>query len=257
MLTLFIALAVVLGLCLGSFCNVLIVRLYEGASLGGRSRCVSCRRDLAASHLVPVFSWLFLRARCAYCQAPIHWQYPAVEVAGGAIGAAAVLVGYTGAAMDWPRVAFVASFLFIALVIAVFDLRWQLVPVSFTVAAILLFVVWQLAAGGAGDIRSMVIGMMVGGGFLWLLVWVSRARWMGEGDPIVGLLVGAVLGWPLTWTALLAAFVIGGCVSAILLGLGIVRRKTPIPFVPFLMAGMIVAFFWGEALAEFFTYALS
>ena len=78
---------------------------------------------------------------------------------------------------------------------------------------------------------------------------------MGEGDPAVGFLIGAALGWPLGLVAVALSFLIGGCVAMVLLATGVVKRTTPVPFVPFLSAGAIVAYFHGAPLIEFFSYA--
>lgn len=70
----------VFGSLLGSFCNVVILRMSSGTSvIFPPSACPKCNHRLHASDLLPVLSWLFLRGRCRYCQAPISWQYPVVE----------------------------------------------------------------------------------------------------------------------------------------------------------------------------------
>lgn len=72
------------GLSVGSFLNVVIHRLPRGGSiLFPPSHCPHCKHPLAAADLVPLVSWLFLRGRCRYCQAPIHWRYPLVEAVTG------------------------------------------------------------------------------------------------------------------------------------------------------------------------------
>ena len=73
--------AVVFGLAVGSFLNVLIVRLPASERITGRSRCPRCRKPIAWFHNVPVLSYLFLGGRCAHCKKRISWQYPAVELA--------------------------------------------------------------------------------------------------------------------------------------------------------------------------------
>src|SRR5258708_3775464 len=69
------------GLIFGSFLNVLLWRLPEGQGIGGRSRCRSCGHILAWYDLVPVLSFIFLKARCRHCQGPIHIRYPLIELA--------------------------------------------------------------------------------------------------------------------------------------------------------------------------------
>lgn len=248
--------ATVLGVCVGSFCNVLIVRLHEGSSVGGRSRCVACRKPLKATHLIPLVSWIILRARCVFCRAPIHWQYPTVETAGGIIGLVSLLAatGSTGA-VQWTEAVTTAIFLFALLIATAVDLRWQVVPTGFMYGSAIVLGLWRVALNPM-EVPSMIVGAAVAWTILFVFVWLSRGRMMGEGDPAVGALIGATLGWPLGVVALALAFMIGGAVAAVLLLVGAVRRKTAVPFVPFLTAGAIVAYFWSERLTAFIQYAL-
>lgn len=240
-----ILLAAILGACVGSFCNVLILRMKDERSLGGRSACVSCQATLQPRDLIPILSWIALRGKCRSCRAPIHIQYPAVEVAGAMIGAYAVWRGGDST--------FTAVFLLTLLVIAVFDLRWQLVPTVFTVTMAGILAVWKLAA--IQDLFAIALGVLVTGGILGAFVWGSKGRWMGEGDPIVGALIGAALAWPLAPLALFCAFILGGSISAVLLLSGKVTRKTAVPFVPFLAFGAVIVYAWGEGILPFLFYA--
>lgn len=89
-----VAVAWLLGLCLGSFAGVLWRRIpLREAWWAGRSRCVHCRRRLGAADLVPLLSFVWLRGRCRYCRAPIALFYPAVELAGGGLAAAGFVLG--------------------------------------------------------------------------------------------------------------------------------------------------------------------
>ena len=75
--------AFVLGVIIGSFVNVLVVRLAASEPMGGRSRCRSCGQQLAWHHNIPLLSFVWLKGRCAWCHQPICWQYPLVELATG------------------------------------------------------------------------------------------------------------------------------------------------------------------------------
>lgn len=248
----FIIFAALLGACIGSFCNVLIVRLHEEPGISGilgRSRCTHCRRPLQASHLVPLVSWVALRARCAFCGKPIHWQYPAVEAAGAAIGVVSLLWASHGGTSDITLAAFTAIFLFVLLVVAAFDLRWRLVPLEFVLGSALLLGAWAVRSAGIGGsavLASVLVGGVATAAPLAAFAWLSNERLMGKGDWAVGLLLGVALGWPLGPLSLGLAFLIGGMTAAVLLLLRVVHRKTPVPFVPFLAAGACVAYFWGE-----------
>jgi prepilin signal peptidase PulO-like enzyme (type II secretory pathway) len=252
MLPYLIVLALIGGACVGSFCNVVIIRLHQQKTLGGRSRCMHCKQQLRIRHLVPIVSWIALGARCAFCKKSIHWQYPVVEVAGAVIAAAA-LITHTSidGTISWTGAAYMAALFFTLLVITVFDIRWQLVPMEFTLGAALVLGAWNAFVHPV----PVLVGALVTAFMLAAIVWMSGGRLMGEGDPAVGLLIGAALAWPTALVAIGAAFMIGGFVAMVLLALGVVKRKTPVPFVPFLSLGAVVAYFWGAQFIHAFSYA--
>ncbi len=240
-----VVLAAILGACIGSFCNALIIRMKEERSMGGRSACMSCQKTLHPRDLIPILSWIALRGKCRSCHAPIHIQYPIVEVLGACIGIYAVWRG--------GDIAFTATFMTTLLVITVFDLRWQLVPTAFALAMGGVLGLWQIAA--TQDVLAVLLSVGVTGGVLGGIVWGSGGRWMGEGDPIVGAAIGAALPWPFGPLALIVAFALGGGLASTLLLLGRVTRKTAIPFVPFLALGAIIVYAWGESIRSYLLYA--
>lgn len=251
-----VILAALFGACVGSFCNVLIVRLHEGSSIGGRSRCPHCGKTLTAAQLIPLVSWIVLRGHCASCRKSIHWQYPVVELAGALIGTIVFRAAwYPGGEIAWIMGGFLAFFLFALLVVAAFDLRWGLVPMEFTLGAAAIVGMLRMIDGAS--VASTLAGALATGGLLWLIVLLSRGRLMGEGDPAVGVLLGAALGWPLGIVAVGAAFLVGGLVAMLLLVARKVSRKTPVPFVPFLAVGAIMSYWWGESFLATLLYAFS
>ncbi|HWQ99402.1 MAG TPA: prepilin peptidase [Candidatus Methylomirabilis sp.] len=254
MLALPVVLILLLGAALGSFANVLVVRIKEGSSIGGRSRCPSCRKTIRAKHLIPVVSWLWLKGRCAMCRKPIHWQYPAVETAMAVLAVVAFLrhLDDPSQAALW-AVAFELAVSFCFLVITAFDLRWQLVPLEFTAASAMLVGAGRTLMGD--DWLRVALGAVTVAVVLGFFVLASRGALMGEGDPVVGLLVGAALGFPLALAGIVVSFVIGGSVAAALLVQGSVTRKTPVPFAPFLAAGTLVALWYAEPIGSYLQFA--
>lgn len=240
------------GAALGSFANVVVIRLKEQESLSGRSHCVSCKKTLGFWDLIPVFSWIFLKGKCRSCKKKIHWQYPVVE----AIMATLTLVAFLRF-VEYPThgvfdLGFEIALLFVLLVLTVFDLRWKLIPMEFLLGSSIVLAVWRFLLGVYW--LEIVLGAFVLAAFLGLIVFVSRGAMMGDGDPYVGLFMGTVLGFPLSVIGLLFAFIIGGSVAAALLIQGSVNRKTQIAFVPFLAIGTIIAYWWSEPLQLVFRY---
>lgn len=246
--------AIVLGSTLGSFANVVVIRLKERESLWGRSHCVHCRRHLGARDLVPVLSWIFLGGRCRSCRKPVHWQYPAVEFIMAVLTLVAVLRHADGGMFGVFLIGFEVLLAFVLVVIATFDLRWKLVPMEFIFGSTVILLAYRVLLGASA--LQLILGAIVIGVLLGMIVFASRGMMMGEGDPFVGLLMGAVLGFPLAIFGLLIAFIIGGSVAAALLIERAVTRKTEIAFVPFLAAGTMIAYWWGGPLELLLRYAI-
>lgn len=236
------------GAIIGSFLNVLIIRLYKGITIMGRSECPHCRTTLRPQHLVPVLSWIWLRGRCATCQYSIHIQYPLVEITSAAIFVVVYLRHplLTDPSL-WPVFAVESIFLLLLLALTVFDLRWKVLPIEPMIIGTVLVATWKVMSGTL-PWMSVLIGMVVGGGFLGAQVWLSRGRAMGGGDPWLGLLMGAFLGWPQVGVALYFTYVVGGGIILVLYLLGMVRKGSRIPFAPFLVLGTLGAMVYGQAM---------
>ncbi len=249
--------AIILGAVLGSFGNVLVIRMKDGESIRGRSHCVTCKRQLRASELIPIASWFMLGGKCSSCGKEIHWQYPVVEAAMSVLTLVAFLRYPLDLNFDLHTlglIGFEIALGFVILVATVFDLRWKLVPVEFIVTSAIVLAIWRILLGTPW--LELVMGAVVVSALLGAIVFLSRGTMMGEGDPFVGLLMGAVLGFPLALLGVLVAFVIGGSVASALLIERAVSRKTEVPFVPFLAAGTMIAFWWSAPLLVIARYAM-
>ena len=167
--------ALMLGAVFGSFANVLIIRLKEASTLWGRSHCVHCKTVLKPHHLVPIISWLALRGRCAFCQKSIHFQYPLVEMAAACLTLIAFLrhdpIVFPH---ELSRFFFEMLFSIDLLVLVAFDLRWKLLPIEFMAVSAVIFGLWNLILGM--PILSLLMGVLVGAGFLYLQVFLSKGR---------------------------------------------------------------------------------
>jgi len=230
---------------MGSFANVLVVRLFERTSLLGRSACPHCRSTLHAHHLVPIFSWIFLRGRCAFCHARIHFQYPLIELV---MGLLAIITFWRHpiffVPLETAPFLFEFALLFVLIILVGFDLRWKVLPLELMIITATLFALWN-GVTGALPLSSLAIGMIVGLAFLGVQVLLSRGVWMGSGDPWMGMLMGAALGWPRVGIALYFSYVVGGGILIVLLVLGIVKRKSRVPFAPLLAGGTMLALWFG------------
>ena len=238
---LLIPVAILLGAVIGSFLNVVIVRLPRNESLVmPPSRCPACGTELHWFDNIPVLSFLALRGRCRECGAPISWRYPIVET-----GTAAL---FTLAAWRSTSLAdLVIAWLFLAALVAVtvIDLEHQIILDRITLPGIAVGFVTSFLGTRVSWLDSL-LGILAGGGILFAVIVVSGGG-MGGGDMKLGAMMGAFLGYKLALLALFLAVILGGAVSLALLSTGIRRRKDPIPFGPFLAVASAVAMLWGEA----------
>lgn len=247
-----------LGLIVGSFVNVLILREGKG-SLLGRSACPACGTTLQWFELVPVLSWALLRGRCRTCRARISLQYPLVELL---VAAGFIAVGLA----PIPLFAQIISAIIVALLvaIAVYDLYHTIIPdrwsYSFGAIALLLAGIatfndfetflWYFVAGPLVALPLFLF---------WLL---SKGMWMGLGDAKLALGIGWLLGILDGYVALAFAFMIGAFVGVFILiplphivrmfrFTGITRvgetegftMKSEVPFGPFLICSLCIVWF--------------
>ncbi|MBI4635486.1 MAG: prepilin peptidase [Candidatus Rokubacteria bacterium] len=241
-----IGLAVILGLVVGSFLNVVIARLPAHRSLWRPgSACPTCGAAIAWHDNIPLLSFLLLRGRCRACGAPISWRYPLVEfLTGGLFGLAWLVFGAT-------RDALIAIALLATLIAITFiDLRHQIIPDVITLPGVVAGLLANLTTGRVPWVES-VLGIVAGGG-AFLVIILASGGGMGGGDMKLGAMLGAFLGWKVTLLSLFLAVVLGGILAIALLASGRSGRKDPIPFGPFLAVGGTVGLFWGERLVAWY-----
>ena len=244
-------LVLAVGLVLGSFLNVCIYRLPLGESVvSPGSRCPKCGSAVRAWQNVPVVSWLFLRARCATCRAPISWRYPAVEALTG-LAAVALWRGYG------PSQAFAIAAIFTLLMIVLFftDYDHQLLPDLVTLPGFCagLAVAWYnpfLGDPGWPRIVASLTGAALGSGILWGIgALYSRLRGveaMGFGDVKMMAMVGAFTGPAGVAVTLFAASVVGASTGLALIPLKGKTLQNALPFGCFLAPAALVALLWGR-----------
>jgi len=249
-----------LGLAMGSFLNVCMDRLPRGQSIiNPPSHCAACNRKLGIFDLVPLFSYLWLRGRCRYCQAPIPLRLPVVE------GATSLLFTFLywefGLGLELAISLIYASLL---IVIFVIDLENQLVLDKVTYPGMALAFAFSFFWPDIGMVSSLEVGgvklgmmfsSLAGGGLglvAMALPFIISRRGMGLGDVKLGALVGLMTGFPLVIVAILLSWISGGLVGAILLAFKIKKRKDPIPFATFLATSAMVTLLWGQAIYQWY-----
>jgi len=234
------ALFFLLGLAVGSFLNLCIDRLPERESIiRPSSHCDACQHKLEPLDLVPLLSYLYLKGGCRYCGASIPYRVPVVEAMTGLIFA--LLWNSYGLSIELPLAILFACLFIITVVI---DIEHHLVLNRVVYPAIALAFLVPALLPGFG-IVSAVIGGVTGAGILLPLALLVPGG-MGMGDVKLAALIGLLVGFPQVFIALLTSFVLGGAVASGLLLTRRKGRKNPIPFAPFLTAGLITAVLYGE-----------
>jgi len=237
-----IAVAVILfalGLVVGSFLNVCIYRLPREESIAWpASHCTTCNRTLRWYENVPVFSWVFLRGRCATCKSRISARYPIVELITGAL----FLGGYFAFGLT-PLLGVRLLFACAMVVLFAIDLEHQILPNEITLTGIVIGFLCSLALP-PGWISSL-IGILIGGLFPFLIaeayLRIRGHEGMGMGDFKMLAMVGAFLGWPLVWVTLIVSCILGIVIGGSVLLVSRRGMGTRIPFGTFIAVAALAA----------------
>ena len=261
--------ALVLGLLVGSFLNVVAYRLPKMLEadwraqccelleqpqpepetfnlIRPRSRCPHCSHGIRAWENVPVLSYLLLRGRCSACRGPISRRYPVVELATGLLSlAVAHHFGVSAQALA----ALLLTWALVALTLIDFDT--QLLPDNITLPLLWLGLIVN-SQGLFVSLEAALWGAVAGYLSLWSIYWlfklITGKEGMGYGDFKLLAALGAWLGWQLLPVVILLSSLVGAIIGiGLMLILG--RDKNiPIPFGPYLAMAGWLALIWGDQL---------
>jgi prepilin signal peptidase PulO-like enzyme (type II secretory pathway) len=240
-----------LGLIIGSAINAIVWRLHEGKSwVHGRSQCPKCGHMLAAVDLIPVLSWVWLRGRCRYCNKPISVKYPLVELLSALVFGLSVSALPLSTPLQQWTIALWLLILTLLLVLAVYDLKWMLLPdkiiIPLGVVGALFVLSAVVPASGWGTASSFLLGALVSGGFFYAIAAFSRGRAMGGGDIKLAFVMGLFLNPARLVVAMEIAFVTASIIGVGMLAAGRIERRGHLPFGPYLVLGAIVSFLYGD-----------
>jgi len=216
------------GIVMGSFLNVLIYRIPNNENIAfPASKCQSCQTELKWYHNIPIFSWLFLRGKCAFCNDSIAIQYPLIEFLTGII---AVLLFFKLGLVWYLPFIFLTFFLLLGLVMI--DFKYMAVPDSLNLLALAVAIV------GPHAIDSLQYALMASGALTLLRYYLSyflNKEAMGEGDIIVAGTMGALLGFPHFFYALFLSAILAIIPS-------LLAKDKAVPFVPFLAIATFIVY---------------
>ena len=239
------------GALIGSFLNVCIYRLPRRESVAWPgSHCPSCSHQIAWYDNIPIVSYVILLGRCRNCSVRIPLRYPIVEALNtlGFVG----LLWFFGPSWSTAVYGLLYSAL---LVVAGTDLSHKIIPNVVTFPGIVVGLVSAATILPLGLVDSL-IGLLVGGGILWFLAWISPYLFgkegMGGGDIKLLAMIGAFLGWkPALITIMMGSF-LGSLVGVSLIAARVIKREDYIPFGPFLVVGAVVTLFFGQSILDWY-----
>lgn len=249
----------VMGMCVGSFVNVLIWRTLHGMSpYRGRSVCDHCKRQLSWYENIPVISFVLLGGKCRTCKKKIDWSYPLVELVTGILFLWWATLGFAFFKITLSPLSYFQPFFWlivgINLVIIFFaDLLYGIIP-DFTVAILgISTLVYRIILVTLGIMQvsdfwsSVWVGVGVGGFYLGLFFF-TRGNGMGLGDVKLAPVLGFLLGFPEGLVATFVGFIIGGVLASLLLMLHKKKVGQTVPFGPFMVLGAVIGLLWGNQL---------
>lgn len=231
--------AILLGLCFGSFLNVVIIRIPQNKSvILPPSSCNNCGNKLKPYHNIPIFSYIFLGGKCGFCKTKISIMYPIIEAASGVIAYAIYLkFGYTFYAL------FIGLSILLLFALCIIDLKTLEIPDSVNFTALIFAII-----GGIlyfEDFLFVISSSLSLAGFFTLLRFAMQTLIkkdvLGEGDIIVVATMGALLGWKLTFFAIFLS-----AVFALVILILLSKKDYKIPFVPFLFLGTLPCLFFPD-----------
>ena len=232
------------GLCIGSFLNVCIYRLPASKSIiRPRSMCPNCSTLIPFYDNIPVLSYLWLRGQCRQCRVKIPMRYPAVELLGGLFALGAYLkFGLTFEALIY--------YIFIStlLVVTFIDLDHRIIPDVITLPGIPICFAASFALPEITYTEAL-IGILVGGGSLFLVAWtyslITKKEGMGGGDIKLLAMMGGIIGWKGILFTIFVASLVGTLAGLVVMLQSRKGMKLAVPFGPFLSIGGVTYIFFG------------
>jgi leader peptidase (prepilin peptidase)/N-methyltransferase len=240
-----------MGLCIGSFLNVCIYRLPESKSIvHPRSMCPNCDTLIPFYDNIPLFSYLWLKGQCRRCKVKISMRYPMVELLGGLVALGTYLrFGLTIETLIY--------YVFIAalLVVTFIDLDHRIIPDVITLPGIPICFAASFALP-AITYKDALLGILVGGGSLFLVAWVytilTKKEGMGGGDIKLLAMMGAIVGWKGVLFTIFVASLVGTLAGFAVMLQSRKGMKLAVPFGPFLSIGSITYIFFGTELVTWY-----
>lgn len=239
------------GLIWGSFLGAIVWRIDDLKSLlTSRSQCDHCDAELQWYDLIPLISYGLLRGKCRKCRKSISILHPLIEI----ITAVVFCLVYWRWGISYEALLLALIFSTAIITLGYDAIHMQIIDQVIWVGIILTLILdWLVSRGQYMDaIKTYGYGALAGIGLPLLLVVPSKARWMGEGDILLGLLIGLLVGFPSILVALIVALLLGSIFGLLQIALKHRTIKDPVAFGPFMIIGGMVAYFAGSNIINWY-----
>ncbi|WP_349408031.1 prepilin peptidase [Pseudalkalibacillus sp. SCS-8] len=242
----YIALFFIFGLVLGSFFNVVGLRIPQKQSIvSPGSHCTTCKQPLKPIDLIPVLSYILSKGQCRYCHTKYAIIYPIIELSTG------LLFAFSYLQFGWsPMLLLSLITVSLCMIVFVSDLNYMLIPDKIVLFFAPILVVYRLWLP-TDPWWDAWVGSMTGFGLLFLIAIVSKGG-MGGGDIKLFALLGLIFGWKGTLLVLFLASLIGSVIGIALIVKQKVKRKQHVPFGPFIVLAALLTLFWGESILAWY-----
>ncbi|MBB2480639.1 prepilin peptidase [Bacillus sp. APMAM] len=236
----------VVGLILGSFFNVVGLRIPEKKSLiYPGSQCPHCKHKLRWFELIPVFSFIFQLGKCRSCKTSISYIYPVMEAITGC------LYAFTYAKLGWEiELLFALLLLSLIVIITVSDLIYMIIPDKILLIFTVIFIILKIMFPSE-PWWDPIVGAVFGFALLFLIAILSKGA-MGGGDIKLFFVLGIILGLKYTFLTFLIATFLGAVFGILMMIARKYKKRKPIPFGPFIGAGAILSFFFGDNIISWY-----
>jgi prepilin signal peptidase PulO-like enzyme (type II secretory pathway) len=247
------------GSIIGSFLNVLILRLPEEETMSGRSHCMHCKHELGFLDLFPIFSYVFLGGKCRYCKKPISRRYIYIEIITGFLVALCFARIFPHSSEEYLLMIRDAFICCLMLVVFVIDYEHFLILDKIVIwGALVIFVLnvvidiwhktyWTNSLAFNGLLSAT--GLMI---FFGAIYYLSRGKWMGFGDVKFALVLGLAAPFPSIIVSVFLSFTVGSIVGILLLIFRTKHLNSEVPFGTFLAFAAVVTMFYGETLLNWY-----
>ncbi len=260
-----------MGLIWGSFLNVVIWRVPHGKSpMSGRSVCEKCKHTIYWYMNIPLFSYLFLGGRCAFCHKKISIRHPIIEFLTGIFFVWWFVVGFNffklvGNPWSFIQPVFWLVTGLVLFAIFVIDLLYMIIPFGLNLTLFSLALAYRVGLTGFGImngadlIKAIISGFALCLMFLilqWATKLIKHVDGFGLGDIYLAPSLGLLLGWPKIMPGMFVAFVSGSLVGLALIALKKKKMTQYLPFGPFLIIGTAFGLLWGNAVWSWYVSLL-